>query len=257
MLLLCPSCISRETALEFKVVSPLNNVLSSLVRNPVVPQMPEQIVETVNTIQQEWISERIVDTPVAPAEEQTGLHFTHSALAPVIEYVTFLLVVEFTAPAPFPQETAEVVPIGFVHPQDSMTVVGHSASHVEFATPVHQEQIASEQTVHFPIPHIQWQIVEGVMGVLQERLSERIDEQIVATIVPPTMQETVETVQILQERFQQSIEEQIVDALVLQVMEEQLVAVTPTLATTEMDAWVKCMCSLNDVAFGRTPETQT
>ena len=35
---------------------------------------------------------------------------------------------------------------------------------VEFATPVHQEQIASEQTVHFPILHIQGQIVEGVHG---------------------------------------------------------------------------------------------
>ena len=49
----------------------LNNVLSSLVRNPVVPQIPEKIVETVNAIPQEWISERIVDIPVAPAEEQT------------------------------------------------------------------------------------------------------------------------------------------------------------------------------------------
>ena len=86
---------------------PLNNVLSCLVRNPVVPQMPEQIVETVNAIPQEWISERIVDIPVAPAE-----------------YVTPLPVVEFTAPAPsvthvtpseqfspFPQETAEVVQV--------------------------------------------------------------------------------------------------------------------------------------------------
>ena len=43
----------------------LNNVLSSLVRNPVVPQIPEKIVETVNAIPQEWISERIVDIPVA------------------------------------------------------------------------------------------------------------------------------------------------------------------------------------------------
>ena len=31
-------------------------------------QMPEQIVETVNAIPQEWISECIVDIPVAPAK---------------------------------------------------------------------------------------------------------------------------------------------------------------------------------------------
>ena len=55
-----------------------------------------------------------------------------------------------------------------------MTVVEHSASHVvgslllldEFAMPVHQEQISSEQA----------------------RLSERIEEQIVDTLVPPTME---------------------------------------------------------------------
>ena len=78
-----PSCISLETALEFKVVSTLNDVLSCLLRNPVVPQMPEHIVETVNAIPQEWISELTVDIPVAPTE-----------------YVTPLLLVEFTTPAP-------------------------------------------------------------------------------------------------------------------------------------------------------------
>ena len=99
---------------------PLNNVVSCLAPNPVVPQMPEQIVETVNAIPQEWIAERIVDIPVAPAEEQTVFQVTYSALSPVIEYVTPSPVVEFTAPAPsvthvtpseqfspFPQETAE------------------------------------------------------------------------------------------------------------------------------------------------------
>ena len=50
---------------------PLNNVLSSMVRNPVVPQIHEQIVETVNAILQEWISRRSADIPVAPAEEET------------------------------------------------------------------------------------------------------------------------------------------------------------------------------------------
>ena len=42
---------------------PLNNDFSCVVRNPVVPQMPEQIVETVNAIPQEWTSERIVGNP--------------------------------------------------------------------------------------------------------------------------------------------------------------------------------------------------
>ena len=53
---------------------PLNDVLSCLVRNPaVVPQTPEQIVETVNAIPQEWISEGIVDISVAPTEYVTPL----------------------------------------------------------------------------------------------------------------------------------------------------------------------------------------
>ena len=117
---------------------PLNDVLSCLIRNPVVPQMPEQIVETVNAIPQEWISERIVDIPVAPAEEQIGLQLTCSAPVPGIEYVT---------PSPV----------------------------VEVATPAHQEH------------------------------------------------------------FQQNIEDQTFDAPVPQVMEEQLVAVTPTPATTDDD----------------------
>ena len=117
---------------------PLNGVLSCSVRSRVVPQMSEQMVETVNAIPQEWISERIVDIPVASAEEQTGLQLTCSAPAPGIEYVTPSLV-------------------------------------VECATPVHQEP------------------------------------------------------------FQQSIEDQTFDAPVPQVMEEQLVAVTPTPATTDDD----------------------
>ena len=115
-----------------------------------------------------------MDIAVALEEEQTGLQVICSASAPVIEYVTPSLV-------------------------------------VEFAALVHQEQIASEQTVHFPIPHVQGQIVEGVMEILQECLSERIEERIVDTL--HTMEEIVETVQILQERFQQSIEEQTVHAL--------------------------------------------
>ena len=59
----------------------------------------------------------------------------------------------------------------------------------------------------------------------QERLPERIEEQIVGILVPPTVEEIVESVHNIQECFQQSIEEQIVDAPVPQVVEEQLVAV--------------------------------
>ena len=58
-------------------------MMSSLVCSETLPQMPEHIVETVNAIPQEWISELTVDIPVAPTE-----------------YVTPLLLVEFTTPAP-------------------------------------------------------------------------------------------------------------------------------------------------------------
>ena len=63
--------------------------------------------------------------------------------APVIEYVTPLPAVEFIASAPsvthvtpseqfspLPQETVEVVQVGFVHPPGSLTVVEPSVSHV-------------------------------------------------------------------------------------------------------------------------------
>ena len=78
------------------------------------------------------ILSHIVDIPVAPAEEQTVFQVTYSAPAPVIEYVTPSPVVEFIAPAPsvthvspreqyspLPQETVEVVQIGFVKPSVS------------------------------------------------------------------------------------------------------------------------------------------
>ena len=128
-------------------------------------------------------------------DEQTVFQAIYSAPAPVIEYVTPSLVVEFIAPAPAvthvtsseqfspsPQETAEVVQIGFVHPPGSMTVVEPFASHVvgslplfdEFATSVPQEQITSEQIVH---PQTRELIVEGVVEILQERLPEGIEEQ--------------------------------------------------------------------------------
>ena len=80
---------------------------------------------------------------------------------------------------------------------------------------VHQEQIVAEETT------------QNIANkeIPQERLPERIEEQIVGILVPPTVEEIVESVQNIQERFQQSIEEQIVDAPVPQVVEEQLVAV--------------------------------
>ena len=44
----------------------------------------------------------------------------------------------------------------------------------EFATPLHQEQIAVEQFVHFPLPQNLEQIVEeGVKEIPQERLLEQ------------------------------------------------------------------------------------
>ena len=80
---------------------------------------------------------------------------------------------------------------------------------------VDQEQIVAEETT------------QNIANkeIPQERLPERIEEQIVGILVPPTVEEIVESVQNIQERFQQSIEEQIVDAPVPQVVEEQLVAV--------------------------------
>ena len=52
---------------------PLNDVLSCLFRNRIVPQI------TVNAIPHEWISQHLVDIPVALAEEQTGSQVTFSA----------------------------------------------------------------------------------------------------------------------------------------------------------------------------------
>ena len=124
----------------------------------------------------------------------------------MIEHVTPSPVVEFIAPAPsvthvtpseqfspLPQETGEVVQIGFVHPPGSMSVVKPSASHVvgslllldEFATPVHQEQIACEQIVNLPIPQVRAQIVEGVKEIPQEPFPEQTVEQIIDDPNPP------------------------------------------------------------------------
>ena len=88
---------------------------------------------------------------------------------------------------------------------------------------VDPEQIVAEETTR--------NIVNK--EVPQERLPERIKEQIAGIPFPPTVEEIVESVQIVLERVQQSIEEQIVDAPVPQIVEEQLVAVAPTPATTD------------------------
>ena len=132
-----------------------------------------------------------MDIPVAPAEEQTVFQVTYFAPAPVIEYVTPSPVVEFIAPAPSvthvspreqfspsPEETVEVVQIGFVKPSASH-VVGSLLLLDEFASPVHQEQIACEQIVHLPIPQVREQIVEGVKEIPQKPFPEQTVEQII------------------------------------------------------------------------------
>ena len=133
-----------------------------------------------------------------------------SALAPVISHVPL---VEFIAPAPsvthvtpneqfspLSQEKVDVVQIDFVHPAGSLTVVEPSVSHVvgslllldEFATPVHQEQIASERFVHLPMPQNLEQIVEGVMEIPQERFPERTEKRLFDFPIPPTGEDAVE-----------------------------------------------------------------
>ena len=132
-----------------------------------------------------------------------------SALAPVISHVPL---VEFIAPAPsvthvtpneqfspLSQEKVDVVQIDFVHPAGSMTVVEPSVSHVvgslllldEFATPVHQEQIASERFVHLPMPQNLEQIVEGVIEIPQERFPERTEKRLFDFPIPPTGEDAV------------------------------------------------------------------
>ena len=97
-----------------------------------------------------------------------------------------------------------------------------------------QEQIVAEETT----------LNIANKEILRERLPERIEEQIVGILVPPTVEQIVESVQIIQERFQQSIEEQSVDDPVPQVVEEQLVAVAPTTAATDANIWMENMESL-------------
>ena len=121
---------------------------------------------------------------------------------PVIESFTPAPAVTCTAPAPVmkhvsfaPDDPARidcVAPAHVIEYTGSITVVETFASHVvgslppldEFATPVHQEQIAVEQIVH---PQIQEQIVEGVMEIPQERLLEGIEEQIEDVLVPQSI----------------------------------------------------------------------
>ena len=67
----------------------LNDVLSCLFRNRIVPQTPEQIVETVNALPQEWISQHIVDIPVAwqrnrPARRSLVLRLLRTRLSTLL-----------------------------------------------------------------------------------------------------------------------------------------------------------------------------
>ena len=60
------------------------------------------------------------------------------------------------------------------------------------------QQHTAEQIVHVPIPQIQEQIGNS--------FPERVEEQILDILVPPTVEEIAEMVQTIQERFQQSTE---------------------------------------------------
>ena len=86
-----------------------------------------------------------------------------------------------------PQETVEVVQIGFVKLSASR-VVGSLLLLDEFASPVHQEQIACEQIVHLPIPQVREQIVEGVKEIPQEPFPEQTVEQIIDDPNPPILE---------------------------------------------------------------------
>ena len=109
------------------------------------------------------------------------LAIEHNTSAPSVTHVT--PTEQFS---PLPQETVEVVQIGSVHPPGSITVVVPSAFHIvgslplldEVTTHIQHEQMATEQIVHLLVPQIPEQVVEGVKEIPQERLPERIEEQI-------------------------------------------------------------------------------
>ena len=98
--------------------------------------MPEQIVETVNAIPQEWIFEGIVDISVAPTEYVTPL--------PVVEFTTPAPSVTLVTPSeplsPFPHETAEVVQ---VMPHERLLPIEHSASAPSVINVTPSEQFCS------------------------------------------------------------------------------------------------------------------
>ena len=97
------------------------------------------------------------------------------------------------------------VTTGSMHLPCPGTVVEASASHVvgslplldEFAAPVHQEQHTAEQVVHAPIPQIQEKCVECVNVNRGARFPERAEEHMVDVPVPPTVEDTVEVMQII------------------------------------------------------------
>ena len=139
------------------------SILSHIVDIPVAPA-EEQTVFQVTYSAPAAVIEYVTPSPavdfIAPAPSVT--HVTPSEqfspspqeTAEVVQVMPHESLLQRT---PLPQDTVEVVQIGFVHPPGFMTVVKPSASHVvgslllldEFATPVHQEQIACEQIVHY------------------------------------------------------------------------------------------------------------
>ena len=149
--------VSEKTLLEPRV--PVVDVLQvpQEVIETVEVTFDPQIMETPETVDPEPEIERLVLTLAITYTAAPGIEYvTCSTPAPETDYETHSHVMKYFAPAPsashvtpseqfspLPQETVEVVP-------GSMTVLELSASHVvgtllmdEFATPVHQEQIAS------------------------------------------------------------------------------------------------------------------
>ena len=182
----------------------------------------EQLVagqENVERVQQHTV-DQITPVPVRRIQEQVEENI-------VLKDTTTALAVCCETPRPVMKDTTPAPAILFIPVIQYVSEngdVAHAAPTpvTEYVAPALPGACAAQ------IPH--------------DCLLERIGKQIVDTLAPPTMEEIVETVQILQYRFQQSIEEQIVDALLPQVMEEQFVAVRPTIATTDMNAWVENMC---------------
>ena len=165
-----------------------NEIMSHVTQTDPVPAPgDEHVAPVLSEVSHEQVQQQIVvadflEPPVPVIESFTPAPaVTYTAPAPAIKHVSFA-----------PDDPARidcVAPAHVIESTGSITVVETFASLVvgsrppldEFATPVHQEQIAVEQIVH---PQIQEQIVEGVMEIPQERLPEEIEEQIDDVLVP-------------------------------------------------------------------------